>query len=121
MPNFALFLPVLFEGAYLSLILIVPAFLLSRFVSDMVGRALLVIFLLAAAGAYFGFAIMGVELLDTPPMWIRIELAQMIAFGAIGLLGLRGSGWWLAAGWGLHPAWDIGLHFLEPRHSFAPK
>jgi len=36
------------------------------------------------------------------------------------LLGLRGSPYWLAAGWALHPLWDVGLHYIGPGHSFAP-
>jgi len=40
--------------------------------------------------------------------------------GAIALLGLRGSPWWLAAGWALHPLWDVVLHYVSPGHSFAP-
>ncbi len=41
------------EGAILAVPLIVIAFLLSRFTRDLVGRSLLVVFLFAAAGAYF--------------------------------------------------------------------
>jgi len=93
------FVGLLAEGAILAVPLIVIAFLLSRFTRDLVGRSLLVVFLFAAAGAYFGFA-----LLAAPgPIWVLAELVQVIIFGAIALLGLRGSPWWLAAGWALHP------------------
>ena len=89
------FVGLLAEGAILAVPLIVIAFLLSRFTRDLVGRSLLVVFLFAAAGAYFGFA-----LLAAPgPIWVLAELVQVIVFGAIALLGLRGSPWWLAAGW----------------------
>jgi uncharacterized protein DUF6010 len=95
------FVGLLAEGAILAVPLIVIAFLLSRFTRDLVGRSLLVVFLFAAAGAYFGFA-----LLAAPgPIWVLAELVQVIVFGAIALLGLRGSPWWLAAGWVLHPLW----------------
>ena len=110
------FVGLLAEGAFLAVPLIVIAFLLSRFTRDLVGRSLLVVFLFAAAGAYFGFA-----LLAAPgPIWVLAELVQVIVFGAIALLGLRGSPWWLAAGWALHPLWDVVLHYIGPGYSFAP-
>ena len=55
-----LIVPVLINGAiFATVAVIVPAFLLSRFTRDIVGRSLLAIFLLIAAGAYFGFATVG--------------------------------------------------------------
>ena len=111
-----MFVGLLVEGAILAVPLILIAFLLSRFIRDIIGRSLLVIFLFAAAGAYFGFA-----LLTAPgPIWVLAELVQVVIFGAIALLGLRGSPWWLAAGWALHPLWDVVLHYVGPGHSFAP-
>ena len=111
-----MFVGLLVEGAILAVPLILIAFLLSRFIRDIIGRSLLVIFLFAAAGAYFGFA-----LLAAPgPIWVLAELVQVIIFGVIALLGLRGSPWWLAAGWALHPLWDVVLHYVGPGHSFAP-
>ena len=89
------FVGLLAEGAILAVPLIVIAFLLSRFTRDLVGRSLLVVFLFAAAGAYFGFALLAAP----SPIWVLAELVQVIVFGAIALLGLRGSPWWLAAGW----------------------
>jgi len=85
-----MFVGLLVEGAILAVPLILIAFLLSRFIRDIIGRSLLVVFLFAAAGAYFGFA-----LLAAPgPIWVLAELVQVIIFGAIALLGLRGSPWW---------------------------
>jgi hypothetical protein len=111
-----MFVGLLVEGAILAVPLILIAFLLSRFIRDIIGRSLLVIFLFAAAGAYFGFA-----LLAAPgPIWVLAELVQVIIFGVIALLGLRGSPWWLATGWALHPLWDVVLHYVGPGHSFAP-
>ncbi len=98
------------------LVLIIVAFVLSRFTRDIVGRSLLVIFLFAAAGAYFGFALLA----GPGPIWLLAELVQVIIFGTMALLGLRGSLWWLAAGWALHPLWDIVLHYFGPGYSFAP-
>ena len=39
----------------------------------------------------------------------------------MGWLGLRRSPLWLAAGWALHPVWDIALHFFGPGRAFAPE
>lgn len=96
--------------------MIVIAFLLSRFIREIVGRSLLVIFLFTAAGAYFGFAIGA----GAGGIWALVELVQVIIFGTMALLGLRGSPYWLAAGWALHPLWDVGLHYIGPGDSFAP-
>ncbi len=90
-----MFVGLLVEGAILSVPLILIAFLLSRFIRDIVGRSLLALFLFAAAGAYFGFALLAAPGL----IWVLAELVQVIVFGTMGLLGLRGSPWWLAVGW----------------------
>ena len=103
-PDTELILPVLINGAiFATVAVIVPAFLLSRFTRDIIGCSVLVIFLVVAAGAYFGFATTGRELVGTEQIWILVELIQAVVFGAIGLLGLRGSPYWIAGGWALHP------------------
>jgi hypothetical protein len=107
---------VLIEGAIGGVILALAAFLLSRFVSDIAGRTLLATVLFAAAGAYFGFAFNP----TTPPIWLLLELLQVVGFGIFGLYGWRGSPYWLALGYLLHPLWDIGVHYLGPGSSFAP-
>lgn len=107
---------VLIEGAIGGVVLSLLAFLLSRFVTDIAGRTLLATVLFAAAGAYFGFAYNP----GTPRIWILIELLQVVAFGTLGLYGWRGSPYWLALGYALHPVWDFGLHYLGPGNSFAP-
>ena len=107
---------VLIEGAIGGAVLSLIAFLLSRFVRDIAGRTLLATVLFAAAGAYFGFAFNPA----TPRVWLLIELLQCIAFGTLGLYGWRGSPFWLALGWALHPVWDFGVHHLGPGHTFAP-
>jgi hypothetical protein len=120
-PNTELIIPVLINGAISAAVaVIVPAFLLSRFTRDIIGRSVLVIFLFIAAGAYFGFATVGREVVDTQPIWMLVELAQVIVFGTLALLGLRGSPYWIAAGWALHPFWDVPLHYIGPGHSFTP-
>lgn len=111
----------LIEGAVGAAVLVAIAFLLSRFVGDIVGRSALVIFLIMAAGAYFGFAIMASNLLGEGPIWTLVELLGVVVFGAMALLGLRGSAWWLVAAWALHPIWDVVLHYVGPGNSFAPE
>ncbi len=120
-PNTELIVPVLINGAiFATVAVIVPAFLLSRFTRDIIGRSVLVIFLFIAAGAYFGFATTGRELVGTNQIWILVELIQAVVFGAIALLGLRGSPYWIAAGWALHPFWDVVVHYIGPGRSFTP-
>ena len=108
---------VLIEGAIGATVLSILAFVLSRFTREIVGRSLLVIVLFAAAGAYFGFAAGEVPM--PRPLWMLIELGQVVAFGTLALLGWRGSPYWLAAGWALHPLWDA-WHYIGPGQSFAP-
>ncbi len=110
----------LVNGAIQALVPVVIAFLLSRFVGDFVGRSVLAIFLIMAAGSYQGFAIMASNLLGAGPIWAPVELVGGVVFGTMALLGLRGSPWWLAAGWAAHPIWDIALHYFGPGGSFAP-
>jgi hypothetical protein len=120
-PNSELIVPVLINGAIFAVVaVVIPAFLLSRFARDILGRAVLVIFLFAAAGAYFGFATVGREVVDARPIWTLVELLQVVVFGAMALLGLRGSPYWLAAGWALHPLWDVLLHYIGPGRVFTP-
>ena len=119
-PNTELFVPVLINGAvFATVAVIVPAFLLSRVTRDILGRSVLVIFLFIAAGAYFGFATSGREVLGTGQVWLLVELVQVVGFGTQALLGLRGSPYWLAAGWALHPFWDVVLHYVGPGHPFT--
>jgi hypothetical protein len=96
--------------------LVVIAFLLSRFAGDIYGRSLLVIFLFIAAGAYVGFAVGA----TASGLWVLAEVAHVIVLGAMGLLGLRGSPYWIAAGWAVHPLWDFPLHYIGPGNTFAP-
>lgn len=107
---------VLIEGAIGGAVLSLIAFLLSKFVKDIVGRTLLATALFAAAGAYFGFAVVA----RPPAIWGLLELLQVVAFGTLGLLGWKGSAKWLALGWLLHPVWDFGVHHLGPGRGFAP-
>ena len=120
-PNPNLIPLVLINGAISAAVaVVVPAFLLSRFTRDIFGRSVLVIWLFIAAGAYFGFATLGRDVVDTYPIWMLVEIAQVFAFGALALLGLRGSPYWIAAGWALHPLWDVVVHYLGPGSAFTP-
>ena len=112
---------VLINGAISAAVaVVVPAFLLSRFTRDIFGRSVLVIWLFIAAGAYFGFATLGRVVVDTSPIWMLVEIAQVIVIGTLALLGLRGSPYWIAAGWALHPFWDVVVHYIGPGSAFTP-
>jgi len=52
----------------------------------------------------------GLAFFNNALTWIPIELAGVAIFAVFAWLGLKKSGWWLAAGWALHPLWDAGLH-----------
>jgi hypothetical protein len=107
----------LVNGAMQALWPIAIAFLLSRFTRDIVGRSLLAFLLFGAAFTYIVFAVQAGE--GAP--WVVGELVGVGIYGTMGLLGLRGSPWWLAAGWAAHPIWDVALHYFGPGGSFAPE
>jgi hypothetical protein len=107
----------LIEGAIGGADLALVAFLLSRFARDIVGRSLLAVVLIVAALIYVVFAARG----GAGTAWLAGELVGIALYGGIALLGLRRSPWWLAAGWALHPMWDILLHYVGPGHDFAPE
>lgn len=107
----------LIGGAVNALALALIAFLVSRFAGEIYGRALLAIVLFVAGGTYLGFAVGGGA---TGP-WVLAEFGQAVALGVLGLLGLRGSPYWLAAGWALHPLWDVVLHHAGAGREFAPE
>jgi hypothetical protein len=107
----------LLGGAINATVLVVIGFLLSRFVGDIYGRSLLVIFLFIAGGAYVGFVVGA----GASGLWFLAELMHVVVIGAMGLLGLRGSPYWIAAGWAVHSLWDVPLHYIGPGHAFAPE
>jgi hypothetical protein len=61
--------------------------------------------LVVAALIYVGFGLFSDSL-----SWILIELAGVPICAVFAWLGLKRSGWFIAAGWALHPLWDAGLH-----------
>jgi hypothetical protein len=72
--------------------------------------------LIVAASIYLVFAF-GASHIAT---WLLIELLGVCIYGAMDLAGFRGSIWWLVAGWGLHPCWDLLLHYFGPGTPIAP-
>ncbi|TNE50583.1 MAG: hypothetical protein EP343_07810 [Deltaproteobacteria bacterium] len=52
--------------------------------------------------------------------WTGIEALGVLAYGVFYLLAVRHSLLWLAAGWALHPTWDLALHLLGPGHHIVP-
>jgi hypothetical protein len=69
-----------------------------------------VIFLFIAGGAYVGFVVGA----GASGLWFLAEMVHVVVIGTIGLLGLRGSPYWIALGWALHPLWDVPLHYIGP-------
>jgi hypothetical protein len=115
--NPPLLVGLLINGVAYAAIFIVAAVLISRFAGEFVWRSFLVLFLFIAAGLYIMFAVRAGE----GALWVAGELVGVAIFGGMALLGLRGSLWWIVAGWALHPIWDVGLHYLGPGRSFAPE
>jgi hypothetical protein len=78
-------------------------------------RHILAAILMAAAAFYILFALRA----DAGSAWIAVEIGGLVLFGAMGIAGVRGSPWWLVAGWAFHPIWDVALHYIGPG-TFAP-
>ena len=73
--------------------------------------------LVLAALAYVHFSMDA----NDRPLWMAVELAGVAVYGTVAARGLRGSLWWIVAGWVLHPVWDIALHYTGPGRAFAPE
>jgi hypothetical protein len=110
-------LRILIDGAVGGAVLCLAAYLLSRFTREIVGRFLLFAVLIVAAGFYVYFALRSGE----GAGWIAVEVVGIVAYAAVGAVGLRGDPMWLAAGWALHPVWDVALHWAGPGRTFAPE
>ena len=76
-------------------------------------RKLLFAVLVFAAAMYVVFA-------HGQGAWLAIELVGVALYTAMGYRGIKGSAWWLVAGWAAHPVWDIALHYFGPGRTFAP-
>lgn len=70
-----------------------------------------------AAVLYIAFAWIG----QAPAAWVAIEMGGAGGYGALAVLGLYRSRWWLMLGWLGHPLWDVGLHWLGHGSAFAPR
>jgi hypothetical protein len=103
-------LALLADGAISATLFLGVSLLLPRF-----SRAIFAIVLIVAALAYIFF----VQTIDDT-RWLLVEVGGVAIYGTMGLLGIQRSPWWLVAGWGLHPLWDVVLHFVGPGHAFAP-
>ena len=101
----------LVSGAVEAAVFVGVAFLLRRYAREILAGVLIV-----AALAYIVFAYQAGE----GPLWLLVEVLGVGIYGTMGLMGVRRSPWWLAAGWAFHPLWDIALHYFGPGHSFAP-
>jgi hypothetical protein len=80
-------------------------------------RHILATVLAVAALAYVPFAIAA----DGGVAWVAVELAGAGIFSYAAMRGLRGSAWWLVAGFALHPVWDVALHLAGAGRSVAPE
>ncbi len=71
--------------------------------------------LLIAAAIYLVFALF-------PPdaVWLGIEALGVVAYGVFVWLGRRFSFYFVAAGWLLHPIWDVVLHLDGPGRHIVP-
>jgi len=98
-------------GAIGGALSVLIAFALRRYT-----REILFFLLIGAAAAYVYFALRAGE----TPLWLFVELVGVGVYGLMGFRGLRGSPWWLVAGWALHVIWDVGLHYFGPGRAFAP-
>jgi hypothetical protein len=78
-------------------------------------RHLLAAVLVVAALCYVAFAIAA----HAGAPWIVVELAGVGIYGYAAMRGLRGSAWWLVAGYALHPIWDVALHLAGPGGGFS--
>jgi hypothetical protein len=102
----------LVAGAFIGSILTFVAIAIPRYTRHLLAAGLVI-----AALDYTAFALgarAGIA-------WLAVELAGVAIYGALALRGFRGSGWWLVAGWALHPVWDVAIHFAGPGHAFAPE
>lgn len=71
--------------------------------------------LIVAALIYLGFGLFSGSIL-----WMGIECSGILLYGALAFLGIRYNPIWIAIGWGLHPAWDVGLHLSGSGAEFVP-
>lgn len=88
-------------GAVLGALAVAAA----RLLAPMTQRLVYAVLLWLAAGVYLALAL-GLGSLSA----ILLELLGLGLFGGAAVIGFRSRLWVLAAGWLLHPLWDLGLH-----------
>ena len=44
----------------------------------------------------------------------------VVLYWWIAFLGMRGSSWWLVAGWSTRPVWNLALHHIGPSATAVP-
>lgn len=71
--------------------------------------------LVVAALAYLAFAVAAGE-----GRWIRIEATGVLVFMLLVYAARRFGFGWAAAGWAVHVAWDLGLHYFGNGAHIAP-
>jgi hypothetical protein len=105
-------LNLLVGGAVYGTIMALIAVAAPRFTRPILAAALVV-----AGLFYVGFALQA----HAGGAWLAAELAGVGIYGCAARRGVRGSAWWLVAGWALHPVWDVALHWAGPGRAFAPE
>jgi hypothetical protein len=103
----------LLSGAVLGAIFVGTAYAIRRHTDRILAGVMIVA---ALAYVLFAFALDA----DARPAWLAVELAGVALYGGMAVRGVRGSPWWLVAGWLLHPLWDVALHYAGPGAHFAP-
>ncbi|SDK51968.1 DUF6010 family protein [Microbulbifer yueqingensis] len=71
--------------------------------------------LIIASFVYLGFSVLASNLI-----WVGIESAGVLIYGAFFVLSKSRGVNLLALGWLLHPIWDVALHLFGVGSSFAP-
>lgn len=87
----------------LGLALAAPYLAVGRRKTGRAARVWWAVGLVAVALVYVGFAAAAGE-------GLGLEVLGVAVFGTFAAMGVRGARGWLAAGWLLHPLWDLGLH-----------
>lgn len=100
----------------LGFVLTVPLLILANKRSFVDSQQLLLASLVFAAIIYVGFALIWGNF-----FWITMEWLGILAFGLFGWLSVTKHPLWLAAGWLLHPLWDLLLHQFGPAKHIAPE
>jgi hypothetical protein len=102
---------VVFRGALLGGLFLMLAYRAGRYT-----RHVLAATLVLAALAYVAFSLHA----GAGGAWLAIELLGLAFYGAFAVRGVSGSHRWMAAGWLLHPVWDLAVHHFGPADAYSP-